>query len=209
VIPCPEEVAAALDVPRETLERLAVLVGAVERWNPTVNLVAPRTVPDIWTRHVVDSAQLWQFRHETAQTWLDLGSGGGFPGLVIAILAAGTFPAMAVSLVESDRRKAAFLSAVGRELGLAVRVLTERAEMLHLNHQDILSARAFAPLDRLLAHVVRLRHPAGQALLPKGRNHNKELDAARRLWNFDYKLHPSSTDPDAAIIEIGSIHGQR
>jgi 16S rRNA (guanine527-N7)-methyltransferase len=205
---CPPDVAAVLDVPRETLDRLATLAAAIERWNPAINLIAPGTVATIWTRHIADSAQLWRLRPTVTRTWLDLGSGGGFPGLVIAILASDAAPDLTVSLVESDRRKAAFLAAVSRDLALPARVLPERAEALREPPQDVVSARAFGPLSRLLSLVVQLRHPGGLALLPKGRTYNKELDAAARLWKFDYKLHPSSTDPDAAIIEIGSIHGQ-
>jgi 16S rRNA (guanine527-N7)-methyltransferase len=199
----------AFDVSRETLSRLTRLTAAVTRWNSAINLVAPGTLENIWARHVADSAQLWPLRPPDAPSWIDLGSGGGFPGLVIAILSADAPRPLALTLVESDRRKAAFLSTVIRDLELPAQVLPQRVEALQVPAQEVVSARAFAPLDRLLGDVVRLRHAGGRALLPKGRTYNNELDAARRLWNFDYKLHPSMTDPDAAIIEIGAIHGKR
>ncbi len=203
------EFAEIFDVSRETGDRLVSLAAAVARWSPAINLVASGTIANIWSRHIADSAQLWALAPPAAKTWIDLGSGGGFPGLVIAIMASDSSRPTAVTLVESDRRKAAFLSSVARDLDLPVAVLAQRAETLALPPQDMVSARAFAPLERIIGHVVRLRRATGHALLPKGRAYHKELDAALRLWDFEYKLHPSMTDPDAAIIEIGAIHGQR
>ncbi|MBC7156293.1 MAG: 16S rRNA (guanine(527)-N(7))-methyltransferase RsmG [Rhodobacteraceae bacterium] len=195
---------AALDVSRETRGRLEGLLALLERWNRTINLVAPSTVSDAWSRHVVDSAQLHTLAPK-ADLWVDLGSGAGFPGLVVAILAmeAGT-PGRTI-LIESDLRKAAFLQTACRELDIPAKVIAARAETAEPQGADIVSARALAPLDRLLGLVQRHLAPGGRAFLPKGATYRKELDSAQRAWAFTRVVHPSRTDPAAVILEVGGL----
>jgi len=195
----------AFDVSRETLARLETHVALLRKWNQRINLVAPSTLADAWTRHVADSAQLWSLRPADARLWLDLGAGAGFPGLVVAALAAEEAPALTVRLVESDQRKAAFLGAVIREAGLPAEVLADRWERLPPQAADVVSARALAPLDALLKAVDKHRRPGGIGLFPKGETVHKEIAEASVRWRFDHKLTPSRTEPRAAILEIGAI----
>ena len=193
------------DVSRETFARLKTHVALLRKWNPVVNLVSPGSLADVWRRHVLDSAQIWALRPEGAHIWVDLGSGGGFPGLVIAALAAQDQPKMQVHLIESDNRKAAFLATVLRETGLGGRVHAARIEEVNDLRADVVSARALAPLNRLLAHAESLLAPGGTALFPKGASWKTELTQAEKSWTFTVDAVPSKTSPDAAILKIGNI----
>lgn len=200
------EVARVVDVSRETLDRLAIHARLLAEWNRRINLVSRGSLPGAWRRHFADSAQLWRFLPANSHAWLDIGSGAGFPGLVIAALAADAFPSLHVRLVESDQRKAAFLHAVVRAAGLTATVFDDRIESLPPQSADVVSARALAPLAALLAHAEKHRRPTGICLFPKGETVHKEITEARRNWRFDPVIHPSLTDPRAAILEIGAFH---
>lgn len=190
------------NVSRETEERLDILCALVEKWNKKINLVAPSTLKDIRQRHIEDSAQLFNLSSETARTWVDLGSGGGFPGLVIAILANDLKPTLTVTLIESDARKTVFLRTAARELDLAVQVTQQRIEHCDPQNADVVSARALAPLPKLFPLVHRHMAKTGHALLPKGAGWRKEVASARASWHFNLTRHDSLTDPDSAILEI-------
>ena len=197
---------AGLSVSRETFSALQSYESLLRRWTPAINLVSKATLPEFWQRHIVDSAQLFALRPPESQTWADLGSGGGLPGLVIAILAKEFAPDMTVTLVESDLRKATFLREVIRTLSLRAEVRAERIESTAPLATQVLSARALAPLSALLAFADRhLRHD-GVALFPKGARHADELDEARKAWRFDVTTEPSKSDSDAAILIIRNIH---
>ncbi|MFQ8431594.1 16S rRNA (guanine(527)-N(7))-methyltransferase RsmG [Amaricoccus sp. W119] len=196
---------AALDVSRETRERLEIYAGLLRKWNPRINLVSKTTLPLLWSRHIEDSAQLWDLAPDAPPVWVDLGSGGGFPGLVIAILASERSPGTRVHLVESDTRKCAFLSTVVRECGVVAEVHPERIESVRPPLADVVSARALAPLPDLLAHAEKLRRPEGICLFPKGETVHKEIADAKRQWNFECSIHPSRTEQKAAIVEIGAF----
>lgn len=194
-----------LDVSRETLARLHAYADLIRRWNPKINLVAPSTIPDLWQRHIVDSAQLFAHAPRDARHWVDIGSGGGLPGLVCAILAQDAMPECRFTLIESDQRKSAFLMTSARELGLAVTVLPKRVEAVDPQQADIVSARALAPLNLLLAMVVRHMRPGGVALLPKGKTYEQELAAARAEWQFDATSFESRTDNLARLLIVKDI----
>jgi 16S rRNA (guanine527-N7)-methyltransferase len=194
-----------LDVSRETEARLSAFAALVARWNPRINLVSAATLAQFSTRHLLDSMQLWPLARPGWQHWADLGSGGGFPGIVIAILATEHYPAARISLVESDQRKATFLRTAARELALPVDVHAARAESLAPLQADVLSARALASLSALLPLAQRHLGPDGRALFPKGRRYNEELTDTRRDWTFDLTLHPSLSDPEARILQIERI----
>jgi 16S rRNA (guanine527-N7)-methyltransferase len=193
------------DVSRETLERLEIHDRLLRQWNPKMNLVSQSTLADSWSRHFADSAQLWRLRPASASTWLDLGAGAGFPGLVIAAVAADELPSLQVTLVESDQRKAAFLRTVIHAADLPAKVIDERIESLPPQAADVLSARALARLGDLLAFASKHRKPNGICLFPKGATVHKEIAEARSCWRFDPVIHPSQTDPRAAILEIGAL----
>jgi 16S rRNA (guanine527-N7)-methyltransferase len=201
----PEAFQRRFDVSRETMQRIESHLALLAKWNPRINLVARSTLGDAWTRHVADSAQLWALRPADAGVWLDLGSGAGFPGLVIAALAAEQAPDLEIRLIESDARKAAFLAAAARETGLAPKILEARIEGLEPQAADVVSARALGPLSTLLGMAEKHRVPQGTGLFPKGATVQNELAEAARHWRFNHKIHASLTDPQAAIVEIGAI----
>lgn len=198
-------VLADLDVSRETTERLDSYVALLAKWNPAINLIAKSTMPELWIRHILDSTQLLEVAPENARHWADLGSGGGFPGLVVAILASEKRPELRVTLVESDLRKAAFLNTVVREAGLGTCVCAERIESLPPLEADVLSARALAPLNKLLAYGARHLAEAGVAIFLKGAAHETEIAEALERWRFSVQKHPSRTDPEAVLLCIGDI----
>lgn len=194
-----------LNVSRETLDRLKAYADLLTRWNRSINLVAPSTIEGLWQRHILDSAQLFEHAPKSACHWVDLGSGGGLPGVVCAILASEAMPDCRFTLVESDKRKSAFLITVARELSLDLTVLSRRAEEIDPLGADIVSARALAPLAALLVLVARHLRPEGVALLPKGKTHEQEVAAARAEWQFDLKSLPSRTDDLARLLIIKDI----
>ncbi len=203
----PRGVAPAwLDVSRETLARMDAFLALVEKWQPTINLVAKASLPVAWERHVLDSAQLFEFCPVAARHWVDLGSGGGFPGIIIALLAAETRPELQVTLVESDKRKATFLMQAARQLDLRLNLVKDRAETLSPVFADVMSARALAPLVdicRLAAHHLA---PGGIGIFPKGAQAASEVAVARALWQFDATLLPSHTDPAGRIVIMKNLH---
>ena len=192
-------------VSRETMARLQIYEALLRKWNPAINLVARSTLDDVWGRHFVDSAQIYNLAGKGWSSWADLGSGGGFPGLVIANIAAESQLEAKVILVESDQRKATFLRTVARETGVKLEVIADRAESLAPLAVDILSARALAPLDRLMSFAKRHLSPTGVALFPKGVNHGAELRQALETWRFSYDAAVSETDPAAVIYAIKGI----
>jgi 16S rRNA (guanine527-N7)-methyltransferase len=195
----------SLDVSRETRGRLEVFADTLRKWQPRINLVSHGTLPDLWQRHIADSVQIFALRPHGASHWADLGTGGGFPGLVVAILAAEAAPDLRVSLVESDRRKAAFLAAAARAAGVRPEIHAERIEKLAPLGADVLSARALAPLPELLSHAQRHLAPGGRALFPKGASHEAELAAALASWRFRVQKHPSRTDPAGVILAVDGV----
>lgn len=193
-----------LDVSRETLDRLDQFLRLVEKWNPTINLVSPASLAGAWDRHVLDSAQLF-LGAPAAGHWVDIGSGGGFPGLVLAILADAMRPDMRFTLIESDRRKSTFLSQAARDLNLRVSVLTERAEGVPPLAADIVSARALAALTELCGLAHRHLAPEGTGIFPKGASAEAEISEARKVWDFDAVLIPSHTDPLGRVIKMTNL----
>lgn len=190
-----------MNVSRET-EALKLYADLIRKWTPRINLVAPSTIDEIETRHIKDSLQLVDAARNSKGSWADLGSGGGLPGLVVAI----SRPDLAVTLIESDQRKATFLRTVVRELSLSnVTIIAERIEEADRLYAANVSARALAPLPLLVAYVERHIAPDGTAWLMKGRNWESEVEAARKNWNFNLVTHSSDTDSDAAILEITGI----
>jgi 16S rRNA (guanine527-N7)-methyltransferase len=196
-----------IDVSRETWARLETLVATLDRWQATTNLVAPNTLNAVWTRHVADGAQLVPLAPPAPARWVDLGSGGGFPGLVVAAMLAGRTE---VHLVESNGKKAAFLREAARAMGVAATVHAARAERaLGCLSADVVSARALAPLPVLVALAEPLLKTGAVGLFPKGREAVAELTETEKSWRFNASLHPSLTDPDARIVRIDRFDGRR
>ena len=194
------ELLPGLTVSDETVAQLRGFAADLAHWSAAINLVAPSSLSDSWNRHILDSAQLYCLAPAGARHWADLGSGGGLPGLVIAILASGQD--MQVTLVESDQRKSAFLRRQITDRSLNAQVRANRAEQLAPLAADVVSARALAPLERLLPLVHRHLTPGGTALLPKGRRWATELEAAWAGWSFDCEDLPSAVDPESRILRL-------
>ncbi|MBI1171110.1 16S rRNA (guanine(527)-N(7))-methyltransferase RsmG [bacterium] len=194
-----------LNVSRETLDLLSDYLALVEKWNPAINLVAKASLPAAWERHVLDSAQIILQCPDGAVSWVDFGSGGGFPGVIVAAIARETRPDLHVTLVESDKRKATFLSQAGRALGLSLSVSAARAETLAACNADVVSARALAPLSELCSLAHRHLKSDGIAIFPKGAQVQVELEAALEKWRFDWQSLPSMTDPAGRIITMKNI----
>ncbi len=201
----PEQFLDVFNVSRETIERLRIYEDLLKKWNPKINLVARGTLGDVWARHFADSAQISDIAPENARIWVDMGSGGGFPGAVLAIMNKEKRPEAKHYLVESDKRKAAFLRAVARETGADFIVSDQRAEDIPPYGADVVTARALAPLEVLVGLAGRHLAPHGVAILPKGANVENEIETALALWRFDLEKFPSVTDPSAAILKLGDI----
>ncbi len=189
---------AQTNVSRETLEMLETYERLLLAWNPRINLVAPKSLEHLWTRHFLDSAQLVDIAGRSDK-WVDLGSGGGFPGAVVAMMTGAD-----MILVESDQRKATFLRTVARETS-GFKVIAERIEDVEPQGADVVSARALAPLSVLLEYVQRHLGTGGSAVLPKGKKAPDEMREALEHWRFDCETYPSKTDPEAVILKIGDI----
>jgi 16S rRNA (guanine527-N7)-methyltransferase len=200
-------VLSLFNVSRETSQRLDRFVDLLLTWQRTTNLIASSTIAHLWTRHVADSLQLIDLAPD-ALVWIDLGSGGGFPGLVIACALADR-PGAAVHLVESNAKKAAFLREAQRVTGVPAFVHAARIEDFAPNFQDrveVVTARALAPLKTLLDQCFPLLGKSGMVgLFPKGQNAELELGEARKSWNIKVNLVPSRTDPAARIVVIREL----
>jgi 16S rRNA (guanine527-N7)-methyltransferase len=200
------DVKERLDVPRETIERLEAFAQLLRTENVRQNLVSKSSIDALWERHILDSAQLIRFAPKDAKSWLDLGTGAGFPGLMVPL-----FHPAHVVLVESRRLRAEFLRTAASALGVAERVeiLCSRLETVAERPFEVISARAFAPLPKLLALAERFSTPDTIWILPKGRNAKTELDAARSSWQGDFRLEPSLTDGDAGIIVASGVQSRK
>lgn len=193
-----------MSVSHETSDQLIAYAGLLRKWNPRINLVSPATIDDLERRHISDCAQLASLVSPSSGLWVDLGSGGGLPGLIMAIYAQGTDARW--TLVESDQRKGAFLRSVIRELGLKnTSVASARIESLTPLDADGITARALAPLPRLVPYLQRHLKVGGAAWVMKGRNWRAELAEAGQIASFTTEIFPSLTDPEAAILKLGDI----
>jgi 16S rRNA (guanine527-N7)-methyltransferase len=196
----PDEFAAATCVSCETLDRLKAYAELLEKWQAKINLVGPDTVPDLWRRHFLDSAQLYPHIPQSTHRVMDMGSGAGFPGLVLAIMGAPD-----VHLVDSDGRKCVFLREVARITETKVTVVNLRLEALAGLSADLVTARAAAPLHKLLSWSAPLVAPKAQYLLLKGRGVEDELTEAGKDWNITYERIPSQSDPSGTILHLKEV----
>jgi 16S rRNA (guanine527-N7)-methyltransferase len=197
-------VLAGSRVSRETAERLDLYVSQLRRWQPIKNLVGPATLDEVWRRHIDDTLQLLDLAPD-ARTWLDLGSGAGIPGLILAI--AGTERGIQVDLVESNARKCAFLTETARLTGAPARVRNARIESVIDAYAgiEIVCARALAPLAQLLAWTEPLLKTGTTGLFPKGRDVQAELTQASAQWTVVNDLVPSRTDSEARIVRVTAL----
>jgi 16S rRNA (guanine527-N7)-methyltransferase len=192
---------AARNVSRETFDRIKAFLSFLTDEATRQNLIAASTLDSLWARHVVDSAQLLDHAGEW-QSWLDLGAGAGFPGLIVAMLREAQ-----VTLIESRTKRIAFLEEAARIAGVADRVMVvgSRVETAPRRRYDVISARAFAPLPKLLDLAQPFTDKSTRFVLPKGRSAAEELAAARASWQGSFRLVPSITDSEAAIIVADGV----
>lgn len=211
----PDEFAAETNVSRETLARFQALHDLLLKWQARINLIGAGTREDIWRRHFLDSAQLFPLLPvpavaDSPPVLVDLGSGAGFPGLVLALLASGETRPLAINLVESDQRKAAFLIEAVRtlRLGESVNIHNRRAESLNGTLRarvDVVTARALADLRQLVVWSVPLLRSTGICLFLKGTSASDELTLAHKVWNMHSEILPSRSDPSGVILRLRGI----
>ena len=194
-----------LNVSRETFLRLKEYEKLLFKWNAKINLVSKSTLDNFWNRHVLDSAQFLSSVGEKAGKWVDLGSGGGLPGLVVAILSDEIGPVNKLFLVEADVRKAVFLKTVCRELGLKVEVYNNRVEELPPMSANIVSARALAPLKTLCLYAKNNLEKDGKAVFAKGENWKAELVEAQKKWIFNYEAVKSTLHEGSVVLVLRGI----
>ena len=204
-----ESFSAVTHVSRETMAGLVLYETLLRKWQKSINLVSSATLSELWRRHMLDSAQLAALAPDDARDWVDLGSGGGFPGLVIAIILKDR-PGFRMHLVESDQRKCVFLREVARETGAPVEVHAWRIEEFAAERgatADIVSARALAPLERLLGWAAPLFGTETIGLFLKGQGIEGELTEARKGWIFEAEFSPSRSDPSGCVLKLRGLHG--
>jgi len=194
-----------IDVSRETIVLLQRLGLLVEKWNKSINLISKKTVPEIWSRHILDSAQIFYANNRGFKKWLDMGSGAGFPGLVVAILAKDKNIGGETVLVESDKRKCVFLSTVKRELNLNLSIINKRIESCDGQQADVISARALADLSSLLDLSFNHLSDNTTLIFSKGKSWKEELVAAEKTWNFRWEAVTSITDAKSVVLKIGEL----
>jgi len=192
--------AAATGVSRETLARLEAYAGLLRQWSARINLVAASTLGDVWRRHFLDSAQLFPLVPFGTQSLIDLGSGAGFPGLVLAIMGV-----KGVELIEADARKCAFLREAARVAGAPVVIHHARIDSVPPHVVDVLTARGLAALDRLLVMAQPFVSLQTLCLFPKGGQAGQELAAAAPAWEMDVASHASCTDPRGVILCLKGV----
>ena len=192
-----DEICAYLNVSRETQEKLAIYVQLLCKWQKRINLVSSSTLPQIWQRHILDSAQLVPFLPKAAKTVMDIGAGAGLPGLVLAILTDHQ-----LHLVESDSKKVAFMRTAIAETGVDAVIHHGRIEELACLHMDVITARALAPLDKLFQLTKAQHHSGLDYLFLKGKGVKQELTALPSSLTLTAHTHPSITDKDAVIVHF-------
>ncbi|MDB5407603.1 MAG: rsmG [Rhodospirillales bacterium] len=196
----PGQLQAQTGVSRETIARLETYVALLKSWNRRINLVGPNTIGDVWRRHILDSAQLFPMIPPTARRLIDFGSGAGLPGLILAIMGVPE-----VHLVESDQRKVAFMREAARVTGTTVMLHPQRAEKLPVFAADVITARALAPVERLLDLASNFINLHSILLFLKGQTAQDELTQAAKAWKMRATLHPSLSDPSGSILRLEQV----
>lgn len=199
----PDDFARDMDVPRETLERLEIYAALLKKWQASINLVGNTTLPELWQRHMLDSAQLIPLAPEGKgrRVWVDLGAGAGFPGLVIAILSGDE-----VHLIEANAKKCAFLREVARATGASNVVVSNcRIEDVEARPVDVVVARAFAPLEKLMGYAAPFFGPTTVGLFLKGQYLDDEMTTATKYWNIEADQLPSRSDKTGRILRVRSV----
>lgn len=197
------------NVSRETLGDLEVFAKELLTWDKKINLISRASRTEVWERHILDSAQIFRHITENDKKIVDIGSGGGFPGCILAIMAKNTWPNQKYVFVESDQRKAAFLRTLAIRLGLNVEVKAERIEKIEPQNADVMTARALASLEKLLEFAERHLADNGRAIFLKGETAIKEVEEARESWDFKCEQGQSLTSKAASLLTVRNIRRER
>ena len=199
------EFVKSLNVSRETLNGFYEYESLLSKWNKKINLVSKNTLVDIWERHFLDSGQIIKHVEASGKRWVDVGSGAGFPGLVVALLLRDRKIDCDLVLVEKNPKKGFFLNEVIRKLNLSVEVVNDNIDTLEPLNADILTARAFSELNNLIEVAFRHRKKEGICLFLKGENYRIELDKTLNYWFFDYDIVDSLSSSSGKIIRVKKI----
>ena len=195
-----DEFVEATGASADIMDRMDAFLTILTDWNARMNLVGPSALAEFWGRHAYDSAQLLKLAPD-ARIWADLGAGAGFPGIVLAVFLKDREGAK-VHLIESMAKRCAFLRSVSMDLSLPTLIHNSRAESLHLSPVDVVTARALAPMPRLLEYAQPLLRGSAVGLFLKGRDVERELEEARKSWRFEVSLSPSASDPEGRIVSL-------
>lgn len=198
------------NVSRETIKKLEDFSEILCEWNEKMNLVSRNSINDLWKRHILDSLQLLNYIPNNIKTLLDIGSGAGFPGVVLAIAMQEKIPQASVFLVESITKKTMYLNDVCERLGLSsIRVINDRVENAVFKSPDVVTARAVASLDVLCGYVNKISKQTTKALFLKGKSYQDEIDLSLKSWSFDMKVHQNKYDNEGVILQLGKIRKVR
>lgn len=189
-------------VSRETIDRFRLYHDMLSRWQKTINLVAPSTLEAAWSRHFVDSAQLFDLAPNNAQHWIDMGAGGGFPGLVIAAMAEERRPGFQMTVIESDIRKCGFMREAARAMGVRVNIFSRRIADVPKQNADVVSARALSNLSALISYAQPHVKKGACLLFPKGESYQAELETVPLHWQTQAETFASVTDSAATILRL-------
>ncbi len=200
-----ERIEQLCGVSRETMDRLQTYADLLEKWNPSINLVSKTTLSEKWQRHFLDSAQVWPHIPSDTKKLVDIGSGAGFAGLVLAIIAMEKRPNLSITLIESDARKCAFMRNTARAVGLDVEIQTKRIESAENLSADVLTARALATVSLLLSYGENILAPQGCCLFLKGQGCAIEVAEARESWDFTTEETNSITHPLGKVLKLTGI----
>lgn len=193
------------DVSRETLLKLRAYEASLQEWQNKFNLVSKASLDDAWNRHFIDSMQLFKYIPQSAQSLYDFGSGAGFPGMVLAIMAAEKTPYLKVSLIESIGKKTLYLKHVSEICSVNVEIFNQRIESLPKNKVDVITSRAMTSLSDLLGYAYPFCKKETVCIFPKGKKHQEEIDEAKKHWQFECQIHPSETSSEGVILVITKL----
>jgi 16S rRNA (guanine527-N7)-methyltransferase len=192
---------------REALDRFRVYQALLEKWAPRINLVGASTLPNFWSRHILDSAQILPLAPADALSWVDFGSGAGFPGLVLAVLLKER-PDSSIRLIEASAKRCAFLREAARAMETEVEIVQAKLENVTPSAHDVVTARAFTSLDQLIAYALPWLHEQSQALFPKGEEIHSEITQASTRWQFRSIIYPSISDSRGCVVKITNCHAR-
>ena len=192
-------------VSHETICQLKTYLSLLQEWQTKFNLVSKSSLEDAWNRHFLDSMQLFKYIPQSAKTLVDFGSGAGFPGMVLAIMAKENTPYLKVTLVESIKKKTMYLNEVAKVTSTPVTIINDRIENLPPQKADVITSRAMCSLDELLKYAYRFTSRKTKCIFPKGKKYAEEISEAEKHWNFEYKIIPSMTSEEGAIVIITNL----